>query len=1070
MSGLNQPQRSFFVLSVLVLYLLLPALAFSQQQTYTVTIEKESLEQALGKLRAVSGASIAFNKEEIRNREVKAAVYRSKTIDQILTALLAHLPFTTERKGETWLIKKTVIVTTSTAADKTATGSISGSVVDEENGAPVQGATVLIGARTVVTDLEGNFSAQLAQGSYELVVSAIGYGSKQVTDLVIKSNQRFPVSVTLKREKGQLSGVTVRSSAKRESVAALYIRQKNAAGLTDGISAEQITRTPDKNVGEVLKRVSGVATVDNKYVVVRGLSERYNGAMLNGQLMPSTELNRKQFSFDIIPSNMVDHVTVYKTITPDISAEFGGGLVEVNTRSIPVENFTTITAGSTVNDHTTGKNFLSLQSSGSEYAGKAAAHRELFGRLDWKDQQSIIDYFNTHGKDPSLFNNNWGLYQRNAPASQNYQFALGRVRTLQQDRHLGVMLSATYRNTFQTQEINMTRDGFSGFDNEHGAFEGSRYGFTTNLGGLAAVGYTTRRNKLTYQALYIQNLDEQLILGKGGHTDNGYQLGYYDLVTQTALWQHQLKGEHALGKKGVKLNWGGNYTWLNRLKPDNHNMRANLSTDKTVPSNDFNIGGNINSGVGGGALRWWSRALEKNLGWNTDLAVPVAFKLGKTSFNNILKAGYAGWYKDRSFYVVNVVFDSSKTADYPTLSDAFDAAHRKSTVISRFGDGFKKQAALHAGYLMLDTRIAGKLRIVGGVRAEYYNLNNVNVVLDSLFSEINRTRGGNKNYDYSGLKSREPNWHFFPSVSLTYSLTPAMNLRLAYSKSIIRPDLREMSYFKEYDFELGGTYSSNKPLRSTILHHYDLRYEWYSQAGEVLSLSLFYKKMNYPMEIYQMASQREFDLRNNYSARNKGLELEFRKSFEFTGVPVLKHLTAYGNYTMLQGDVTRMEVNYGALDPNNALKITPIEIIGKTEKRLQTGASNYMYNAGLYYTEKPLSVSFSYNYVTNRMYRPTEQYPQSLFERPLQLLDAQVGVKLLQQKAEIKATISNLLNSTSIVYQNRYNGQAFPNPGANPDVYDEPSRKQLLYQAGEDYLDYQARPGRNYSISFTYNF
>jgi hypothetical protein len=104
------------------------------------------------------------------------------------------------------------------------------------------------------------------------------------------------------------------------------------------------------------------------------------------------------------------------------------------------------------------------------------------------------------------------------------------------------------------------------------------------------------------------------------------------------------------------------------------------------------------------------------------------------------------------------------------------------------------------------------------------------------------------------------------------------------------------------------------------------------------------------------------------------------------------------------------------------------------------------------------------------MFRPSEQYPESLFERPLQLLDLQVGVKMLHQKAEIKGTVSNLLNSTSIVYRNMYNGNAYPNPGTTVDQYDEPTSKQLLYQAGEDFLDYQARPGRNYSISFTYNF
>jgi len=1047
-----------------------------------LTISSAPLTRVLEEIDRQTSYSFSYIKEDLEKIIVRDYMADNISLEKALKLLQKKVNIEFTISNRSIIFRLTAPDTTASPSRQPALpGKLSGKIVDEADGEPVAGATVRIGERGAITDIDGSFHLYLPRGVYAAEVSFVGYGVKKITDIEVKG-QTTTLNLTLKREKGSLAGVTVSASAKKEGVAALYARQKNAAGITDGISAEQIARTPDKTVAESLKRISGVAVMDNKYVVIRGLSERYNGSMLNGQLMPSTELNRKQFSFDIIPSNMVDNITIAKSLTPDMSAEFGGGLVMVNTKAIPSENFFTVIAGGSVNDKTTGKSFLTQKIEGREYFGLTARSRELFGTLDWKSRNDIVN----NGKftlvpggggtlnDPSDLANNWKLYRYKPGISPNFQVSLGRVIPLEHQRKIGILVSVSYRNAFQTQDIRSSRNGFGGGDRaeELYGFIGKSYGLTSNVGGVAAIGFTSPKSKLTLQTIWLQALDRQLILGKGRDStisDLGHTMGYYDFTRQTTLWQNQLKGEQVFGKKGIKLDWGGTYTRLDRQKPDNHYMEfdpINQGNDKPGQTSDFSISNTASDFSELGVLRTWSRAFEDNYAWNMDISLPFRLHIGKLPINSVFKTGYSGWSKHRRFWVLNTGVAAYNHNPAP-ISEYFDPAIRDiSAGISRFGDDYNKTAALHAVYGMLDNRIGQRIRLVWGLREEFLNLNQVNGIVDRL---INTQLNNGDKTDYSDLTKREPNHDLFPSASLTYSLTSKMNLRLAYAKSIVRPDLRDLSLFQEYDYELGGIYSSNRPIVSTRIRHFDFRYEWYPAAGEVISFSLFYKNLDYPMEIYKDASNKIYQLHNDKSAINKGLEIELRKSFGFTGAPVLKHLTVYANFTRLFSTVTPMEINYIYRPVGDHNKQYIVEVMGAKQNRPQQGASNYMGNAGLYYDTRPLSLTLSYNYVSNRAYRAAEMYPEGLFERPLNALDGQIAVRVLKQKGEIKLNVGNIFNNFSIIYKNTYgksNGGFNPLPPGGR----APTTKELLYQKGQDFINYQASPGRTFSFNFTYTF
>ncbi|MBO9633944.1 MAG: TonB-dependent receptor, partial [Chitinophagaceae bacterium] len=808
------------------------------------------------------------------------------------------------------------------------------------------------------------------------------------------------------------------------------------------------------------------SVVDNKFVVVRGLGERYNQAVLNGQLMPSTEINRKNFSFNMIPSSIIERITIVKTLTPDRSAEFGGALVDVKTIDIPTKDFFTISVGANYNDQTTGKDFYTLQLEGKEYLGQVSNHRKFLGKTDWRSNMDMSNAWTarkqTEGDPSSFLSNNWGISRFKAALAPNFQASYGKLIRQSDNQQWGITAALGYRNTLQSQDIKMGKNYISYVDSATGKYIGGRgyqSDLITNLNGLLGIAYKNAHNSLAYRTLYIRNYEQNLILTDSADHNNygSNSFGYNDRANQNTIWQHQLTGEHLPGRKGLKINWIASYTELDIIKPDNHSLvfpGSNML--RTGPHwNDFNVMGTGLSSLSEGVLRTWSRAKEKNLYWDLSVSIPLKWKLGNLELNNILKAGYSGWHKDRFFYVLNMATKLEKGSNFlQPLSDNYTPTFGVNSFVSRFGDAFRSpNAQLHAGYLMFDNKLGKKWRLIWGLRGEYFDLNSQRNLLFAFLEK--------QNFDVTNLKSQEPNMRWFPSANIVYSLNKTMNLRVAYSKSIIRPDLREMSYLSEYDFELGGSYEVGN-LRSTVIHHYDFRYEWYPLSGSVLTASVYYKKMEYPMEIYKELNN-AYVLRNSKYAKNRGLEMELRQSLSpITRVPVLRNLTLYANMTWLTSKMRQKSDPTEIVNmPDGSRKVILLERVADKEiSRPQAGASNWLINAGLYYDSKLISTSLLYNYMSSRAFVVAVMPFESIFERPPASLDAQVGVHLFQHKMKLTMNITNLLNKGLLQYMPSYLESQKEDASVTPG--------DLKYRDGND-IFFQGKPGRTYGFSISYN-
>ncbi|WP_345330799.1 TonB-dependent receptor [Mucilaginibacter defluvii] len=979
-------------------------------------------------------------------------------------------------------------------------GRIAGKIIDEK-GELLPGANVKIIElnKALQSSVDGSYQFIVPVGKYTIEVSYISFQTIRIADVVVSSNKLTSLNVALKPSTNALQEVVIKSSYKKESVAGLYAQQKNAASVTDGISAEQIARTPDNNVGAVLKRVSGLTVLDNKYVVVRGLTERYNQALIDGLTLPSTDLNRRNFSFDIVPTELVSSVVVNKTATPDVTAEFVGGQVMVNTLAMPNNNFLSISFGAGYNDRATGKDFLSAGGRGkSDYFGFDDGRRKRPDNLvSWSlapgQDDPRIEATNANGfktgyagaiEQSKRFNaESFKRYSYTAAPNQNYRITLGRLYDLDQEKgvKIGFIAGLTYRNTQQVNPFKSIRDEFPTTDVFNGEDtdtlrKGTAYIFNTTLGGVLNAGLQSRKFKLNVKNIYTRIFNEEYYYSKGldGNDQGAKQERNFTDPVFTTVLQHKIEGEHSLGQKGLKIDWSGGYGNFNQQHNDmrkftyytvdntfgTYYQRPNVTTLAAVVGNyiwDY---------------RLWTAIKEHDFNWALNLSYPFSFFKDKS----LVKAGYTGWYKKRSqdiyFAKIYAKRDQHSFTDlYETLLAPQNVGYGLNQAYYYLDNGngglFNADSKYHAAYAMLDQHLfANKLRLVYGVRAENFNLANrqENEVRRRQIEEATKPPGSVISQPVPVLTG-EKNWNFLPSINAIYSLNEKTNIRAAYAKTMIRPDFRETATFAFPDPFLQASISGGN-LSSTKIQNVDLRFEYYPTPGEILSVSGFYKYLDRPVELVNLSpasSVLTLTYQNQHSAKNTGIEMEFRKSLNVIS-PNLANFTVFGNAAYIWSEIkTISKINNPAYQDDPENQPEKIEVV-QDFKRPLIGQSPYIVNAGLAYQSKYAGATASFNRSGYRSYVISVDPAQTEFQRARTLLDLQLSGRLLKQRAEIKLNIANLLDTRDEFYRNEKSWEG------GGDKYTRVKGTDNYEPEDGDRLRYRMTYGRTYNLVFTYNF
>ncbi|MEI3797425.1 MULTISPECIES: TonB-dependent receptor [unclassified Chitinophaga] len=965
-------------------------------------------------------------------------------------------------------------------------GKITGKVFDEQNGQPVPGATIRIGGNGTATDMEGAFSFVLPEGNYIATVSSIGYGIKEVDEIVVKNNQVFQMDVTLKRGKGQLAGVTVTASARKESIAALYVRQKNNAAVSDGISAEQIRVTPDNNAAQVLKRISGLTVQDDKFVTVRGLSERYNTVILNGAILPSSEPNRRNFAFDVVPSSIIDNIVVNKTATPDMPSEFAGGLVQVNTRDIPAENFTTVGIGGGWNTNSTGKDLYSLKRGNKEYLGVDDGTRNWW-RKNWNADQYWKYSLSGDNVKTSEMNthipNNWGLRRYGYTPQQQYQLSLGRKIPLKNGASFGVTLAGTYRNEQQVTDHERYQPSFYYYDSANS------YQFNTTIGAVANVGFQTKGHKVAFKNLYNRKFSHETDVNYGKEFDfrvgidpAGDDVLYYtDIVLINEILQNRLEGEHLLHQH-LKLDWSADYITVNRDQPD---TRASQGYNVDGPKGYYQYVLNDGTGFITRGLSIFNSTLKERRK-NINLNFTIPFQVGHLSQS--IKAGYAGTFRSADFKSASLRLLHDPAGNSGTINDAIygQADYQLQSLLKpgyltyKFagpggsgyaGENYTGDQKLHAAYLMADLKFLKKFRLIGGIRMEK---NSVDVHGIS----YNKITGIPVD---SLMKYEGTDW--LPSFNLVYNLTPSTNIRLAYSKTLARADFRERAPFIYYEFHERSIYRGAVGLKDAQIENMDLRYEYYPGPGEVLSFSAFYKKFRNPVELigfWGAGKNVNYFFFNLERSTSKGIEVDIRKSLGFLHSPStwLQKIFVSANASLMEGKVeySPQALMNAAADAGGVPDAAP----GSTRNRLLQGLSPYTVNAGIGYFGNVAGINVSYNRFGKRIANGGFNPWQDQYENERDVLDLQFSVSLLKNKMQVRLNISDLLQQDYVIYQNvsatgprSEGGGQFLFDSVEDQVTNANSNhdpKGTAYNKSMDYVHHKWFKGRNVSMNINYNF
>ncbi|MEY4586323.1 MAG: hypothetical protein RIT05_741 [Bacteroidota bacterium] len=908
-----------------------------------------------------------------------------------------------------------------------------GKVINTKN-EPLVGAYVTIegaNSTTLSTDVEGKFYTKLEGGKkYSFKVTNAGYESKQVADVVVNPNQENILEIVLQESaKSNLQSITLTSSSRRqENTSALLSFQRNNISLSSGIAADFIRRTPDKNTGEVLKRVSGTSIQDNKFVVVRGLSDRYNAALLNNAQLLSSEPDKKAFSFDLIPSLMVDNIIINKTATPDLTGEFAGGLVQINTKDVPARSILTVGVSWGLNNQSTGKDFTSNTRNSTDWLGFDDGTRAMPAGFPTSPQAyRILSGSNTGVAQQielsKLFNNEVSKEVATTAAPiQTYNLTWGVNKKFKKGGVFGSIISAQYRSSMLNFAVERKLHQDDGdllvqlFDEQNK--------YSINSGLIANFTYVKGKHKISFKNLFNQLFEDNYYTRTGVSFDRIQDIDFRSSVlNQRSLYTSQLEGSHQLTKSGVKLNWNGNvgYNWKTQPDLRTYAYFRPKGTNAPFEFNDDDT------------RRFFSDLKDYSYGANGSILIP--FKMGK--FKQSFKAGGSTLIRIRDFRSRIFRYEPANITQFNSqlVYLPYDQLLSPNNMFTR---GFKildftnnqdkyfGVSVLNGAFAMFDNKFTEEWRLVWGVRAEN-------------FQQFLTT----KDVTAKRVIVNTEKWDILPSFNLTFSPSPKHNIRLAGSQTVARPEFREIAPFSFFDYEVNYAVDGNPDLKRSSILNGDVRYEFYPKAGEGITLGAFYKSFTNPIELRlnpsSVLDRRNYKFYNAQDATTIGAELEIRKNLVSLQDGDAQ-LSTFVNLTYISSTVTLASTSGGGQAVSSS---RPLQ-----------GQSPYLMNMGLQYdnSKKGISSSLLYNRIGQRMSLVGLNdlgFPD-VYERPRDQVDFQLTKKIFAGKGELRLTWSDILNPYYYFYEN--------------------VNEQTSFQDGTDRLFYAFKPGSTITFGFTYDF
>jgi len=838
------------------------------------------------------------------------------------------------------------------------TGKIVGRVVDAEHGSGIAGAVIeVIGsALQAQSGIDGRYTLNdVPAGQVSLRTRYIGFQPKVVTGVLVAAGAGTTQDIALSVQVVELEEITVAAAAEQGTVSRALEEQRSAENIINAISAEQISRSPDGDAGQAVQRVSGVTVQDGKYVFVRGLGERYTTTSLNGARLPSAEPERKVVPLDLFPSNLLEAITTSKTFTPDQSGDFSGASVNLKTREFPLRRVITFSTSVGVNSAATGQDLLRAPRTGREWLAVAGSERSLpaeiaaagtLGGVSTSERNRLL----------SLFRNSWSARDGTGTPNGSLGVSVGGEDPLF-GQPVGYLASLTYSATqeIREQEYRSTIDGSSLLPGGSpiSEYRGGTSRSSVLYGGLlnlsSRVGTGTR---ISLNNSYTRGGDNEAAVVRGPNRDWGdLELTRLTFV-ERSVRSNQALGEHLVGGRH-QIGWSVTSSAVRRNEPD----RSDLVYE-TVP-------------FAGGSRQVWSTAPQAATRAFSDLAEDAWEYSGQFRYafdvagQNALKVGLlhrrvSRDANSRAYDISqNNLTDDERAQPAEVIFDGtYALAGRLRLTANVNGGRYDAEDRLTAGFAQFELQLLPRLRAVGGLRVEQDQL------------EV-RTR---ETQSATIREARLDDTDFLPALALTYSLSDDQNLRFAATQTLSRPEYRELAPVRYFDILGNLPVRGNENLQRALIRNLDARWEWFPRTGEVVSLGVFAKFFDRPIErVFVLENPPGLSFANAKSATNYGVELELRKNLDVVAAG-LRHFSLFTNATLMQSRITPGDDSLSA---------------STSKDRSMVGQSDYVVNAGLGFTSPSGAVyaSVLYNVVGERIAEASPRPLPDTYEKARHVVD-----------------------------------------------------------------------------------
>jgi outer membrane receptor protein involved in Fe transport len=819
-------------------------------------------------------------------------------------------------------------------------GAVSGFVLDGQTGRPITSVQVEIDGNSTsatVTDADGRFTIPLSPGSYKLRFTSANYTTVELADVAVKPGETTEASTVMSNKSAVTSvDVVERVTAVGATAEAVLQERKLSAVVSDSLGKEELTEGAASDAAGALQKVTGVSVVGGGFVYVRGLGERYSATQLNGAVVPTTEPEKRVVPLDLFPAGLIDNIKIAKSYSPDLPAEFSGGLVQLQTIEFPTQKVFNISMKTGFNTATTFSRFLTYPGDTADFFGFGAGARAIPSIIPTDKRLFPGEFTPTQLQEfGRAFSVNWDPLSDNAvrPAV-DWSAVAGGTKG-----RFGLVGAFSFSNKPQTQSElqRYIRQGAGEpmIFTEYPDFR--EYTETARLGAIFNVAIRLNPNhKLIFRNTVTHDAD------KSTREFSGYDGGVDANITsqrlryvQRSLFSTGVGGDHSFANlRNSLVRWQFTYSDSGRDEPDLREIIRGQLPD----------GRNVFAASSSSGIRFFSKLDDRIYEPQGDYSIPF-FKGG---ISGLFKTGVRVTVRRRDFSARRFVYTPIQ---FTTLNlfqpgnGLFAPANIRPNgfqigEFTRATDTYQAEMNIFAGYAMLDISFGPKWRIEGGLRVEDAD--------QTVISYDNRIP--NAKPVTAELSNRDP----APAVNVIYALSKKQNLRASYSHTVSRPDFRELSPF-DFNNVLGGFVTQGNPnLQRATINNYDGRWEYFPGGNQLIAASFFAKTFNNPIETTIIPSN---DLRQTFvnaqSARNIGLELEFRRSLA-TFTPKLRDFGVSANFTFVDSNIQ--------IKPEDATIIT-------SQNRPLLGQSRYLFNTAFQWVRPAWhsNAKFFANYVSRRI-------------------------------------------------------------------------------------------------------